>query len=396
MHNFLEFFGFKEDPFKITPDARYFFLSESHREALMSLEYLLISEEGFAVIIGEPGTGKTLTVKKFIEDNKENIKYAYILFPNLSPTELFEAILEDFGIRDFTGNKNKLFTKLKDVLIEGRKRGKKVLIIIDEAQNLPIETLEELRILSNLETEDLKLLQIILLGQPELEEMLNSKELRQLKQRITIFSKLRNLNSEEVKSYIELRISKAGGNVKLSKKAYQLVYKLSLGIPRLINVIMERALMAAFVDASNEIKPKHIRQGAESIGIFLKEEKKHSKLIKQGIYSVFIILLGIVLFLSGKGILEDGFIQTDKPAASHIQEDSVRTPITEAVVIVPMLNMRENPDRKSSVVYLLREGNRLEVLGRSENGWARVVFRDGNREIKGWVREKYIRLLKDS
>lgn len=269
-NNFLNFFGFEEDPFKITPDIDFFFNSKSHQEVLMALKYIYHSEEGFVVIVGEPGRGKTITIRKFLSQIPENMEYAYILFPNLSPEELLYAILEDFGIKIPNENitKNKLFSMLKDFLIEKKKEGKKIFIIVDEAQNLSIETLEELRILSNLETEKEKLLQIVLTGQPELEEKLNSQKLRQLKQRITVFIKLSNLSKDEVENYINYRLSKVGNSsVRITKKAIKEIYKLSKGIPRIINQIMGRALMSAFVNQETTIDKKHIKQAKQSLNL---------------------------------------------------------------------------------------------------------------------------------
>ncbi len=301
-NNFLEFFGFEEDPFKITPDIDFYFNSKYHQEALMALEYIYHSEEGFVVIVGEPGTGKTITIRKFLSQIPDNMEYAYILFPNLSPEELLYAILEDFGVqipKEENTTKNKLFSILKDFLINKKKEGKKLFIIVDEAQNLPIETLEELRILSNLETEKEKLLQIILIGQPELEEKLNSPKLRQLKQRITVFVKLSNLSKDETESYINYRLSKAGGSsVRITKKAINEVYKLSKGIPRLINQIMERALMAAFVNREYIIDTKHIKKAKESLKN-LESNKKNSKMknfIKLLIFLAIIIILFIGVY----------------------------------------------------------------------------------------------------
>ena len=401
MKDYLEFFGLSDDPFKITPDSHYFFLSESHQEALSSLKYLVESEEGFAVIIGEPGTGKTLTVRKFIDDLPPGeVRFAYVLFPNLSPEELFEAILEDFGIRSEGETKNRLFARLRDLLIEERKRGRKVLIIIDEAQNLPVETLEELRILSNLETSDTKLLQIILLGQPELEEKLNSERLRQLKQRITVFVKLRNFTEEETKAYIDFRISRAGrGNVKIDPKTYRLVYRLSLGIPRLINILMERALMAAFVDSTHEVKPRHVERAAESIGLRVKKEMLPSRATYLGVAGL--VLAGLLFFL-GAQIIKGGFENTPpaqkkpvveepelstlpRPEPTHEPEEKV------VYVSVPMLNMREAPSTSADVIYVLREGDELRVLDKGPETWIKVLYSDGGLEIEGWVNGKYVR-----
>jgi len=398
MKDYLEFFGLRDDPFKITPDASYFFLSESHQEALSSLRYLLETEEGFAVVIGEPGTGKTLTIRKFIDElPKENVKFAYVLFPNLSPEELFEAILEDFGIESEGATKNRLFAKLRDFLIKEREKGRKVLIIIDEAQNLPVATLEELRILSNLETKDLKLLQIVLLGQPELEEKLDSKELRQLKQRITVFVKLRNFTEEETKAYIDYRIVKAGrGNVRVNPKTYKLVYKYSLGIPRLINILMERALMAAFVDTSHEVKPEHINRAAESIGIRVEGESLPKVAIYTGVGGL--LLAGALLIGAQK--LIDHVNRTSSDRLSQITTGVVKAqqqtvglkPGDVVVVSVPMLNMREEPSTDAPVVYVLREGDTLRIIEKGKDTWIKVLYSDGNVEVGGWVNGKYVEL----
>ncbi len=375
MKDFLEFFGFKDDPFKITPDASYFFLSESHQEALSSLKYLLDSEEGFAVIIGEPGTGKTLTVRKFTDDLPEDVEFAYILFPNLSPEELFEAILEDFGIKAEGENKNRLFARLRDYLIEKRKAGKRVLIIIDEAQNLPVETLEELRILSNLETSDQKLLQIVLLGQPELEEKLNSSELRQLRQRITVFARLRNFTEEETRAYIDYRIARAGrGNVRIHPKVYKLVHRYSLGIPRLINILMERALMAAFVDGTHEVRKSHLERAAESVGIRMEGRKT---LLKPLVYTAF----AVVAVTGGVYLLNEQLINQIVPRS--IEENKV--------VAVPFLNVRQKPDPDSEVVYVLREGDKVLILGRGPGTWVRIRYSGTDFDVEGWVNGKYLR-----
>ncbi len=378
MRDYLEFFGFKDDPFKITPDSSYFFLSEAHQEALSALRYLLETEEGFAVVIGEPGTGKTLTVRKFVEELPENIRYAYILFPNLSPEELFEAILEDLNIKAEGGTKNKLFSLLRDYLIESRSKGEKVLVIIDEAQNLPIETLEELRILSNLETRDTKLLQIILLGQPELEEKLNSSALRQLKQRITVFTKLRNFSEEETRAYTEYRISKAGyGNLRINPKVYKKLYRYSLGIPRVINILMERSLMAAFVEGSREIKPHHIDRSAESIGLRVERRSFSASYI---MLTVFLITLaGIGVFFYKQSIFDSPKKVIQKAERSK-----------KVFVRVQMLNMREAPTPNSPVVYVLKEGDPLEILKKGPETWVLARFKGEGFTVEGWVNSKYL------
>ena len=386
MKEYLEFFGLRDDPFKITPDASYFFLSDSHQEALTALRYLVESEEGFAVITGEPGTGKTLTVRKFIDELPSDVEYAYIFFPNLSPEELFEAILEDFGIRSQGETKNRLFARMRDFLINKRLAGKRVLIIIDEAQNLPVETLEELRILSNLETENQKLLNIILLGQPELEHKLSSNRLRQLRQRITITHKLRSFSPDETKSYIDYRLAKAGGgNLKISRGVYRKVYKYSRGIPRLINILMERSLMAAYVDGDRKIKERHIKRAIESIGVSSKKISSSYIVFITIAVLISLFVAGLIIFSSmeKKSIIKTGNIYT-----KDLKEIPIKTK-KYVRVEVPMLNMREEPSPRSAVIFVLKEGDTLEVIEKGPDHWIKAKFLE--KGITGWINGKYVR-----
>jgi len=263
---YLEFFGLKEDPFKITPDYRYFYPSKTHRIADNLLKYVVKHGEGFAVIVGEPGTGKTTVIRKFISSLSDDIIYALILTPKLEPEEFLKVVLDDLGIHIEADSKHSLLKKFREFLEKKVAEGKKILIIVDEAQNLPIETLEELRLLSNLETANEKLVQIILLGQPELDEKLNSPQLRQLNQRITNKIKLLPLTEEETYRYIYHRLAIAGkGNIKFTDKAIRRIYRYSRGIPRLINVLASRSLMSAFMVGSFVIKPENVDAAKETL-----------------------------------------------------------------------------------------------------------------------------------
>jgi len=258
--DFLEFFNLAENPFRITPDPFYFYPSNNHNEILSSLNYAVEQKEGFFVETGEPGTGKTVTLKIFIEKWRDKAEIALIMTPRLSPEEFLLAVLEDLNIKlKNTTNKNELLKTFRDFLIEHSLSGKRVIIIVDEAQNLPDETLEELRLLSNLETEKEKLLQIILVGQPELKKRLLSENLRQLNQRVTVRTTLMPLTRDETFDYINFRLSKAGkGTITFEDKAKKLIYNTSKGIPRLINLISSRTLMAAYVEGDSHIKKRHV------------------------------------------------------------------------------------------------------------------------------------------
>lgn len=301
MRTFTEFFGFRQDPFKRTPDVEFYYPTKMHLDALDTLNYMLHSDEPFAVITGEPGTGKTITIKKFMNELPDNIVSAYILFPNLTPEELFMAILEDFNIHvDKNLTKNALFARLRDFLIEIGASGKKAVIIIDEAQNLPNETLEELRILSNLETEKEKLLKIILAGQPELDDKLDEESLRQLKQRVTLYVKLDNIHENDIKEYINSHLEKAGKSpVKIHNNVINKIAKITKGNPRLINTLMERTIIAAFLDNSHTITEHHLTSAIASVNTVISTiRRKRSVRNMQITAAAAVVLLVIaVLFL---------------------------------------------------------------------------------------------------
>jgi general secretion pathway protein A len=243
-----QFFGFKERPFKLIPDPDYLFLSKSHEEALAYLKYAVAEEEGFVEIIGEVGTGKTMLCRAFLENLGSDVESAYIFNPKLNATELLQAIIDEFGISADGNEAKSLIDALNSFLMEKRAEGKKAILIIDEAQNLSKEVLEQIRLLSNLETTKNKLLQIILVGQPELFEMLDSYELRQLGQRISLICRLKPLTYSETKQYIEHRIHVASSKpaAPFSRAAIRRIHRYSGGIPRLINIACDRALLAAY------------------------------------------------------------------------------------------------------------------------------------------------------
>jgi general secretion pathway protein A len=242
------FFGFKEKPFKLVPNPDYLFLSKSHEEALAHLNYALSQGDGFVEITGEVGTGKTTLCRAFLENLNDDTIAAYIFNPKLGPRQLIKTINDELGIPYKTDNTKDLIDNLNNFLMRQKIHRKKVILLIDEAQNLSKNVLEQLRLLSNLETSKEKLLQIILVGQPELSEALNSYELRQLGQRITLRYHLSPLNFRETIDYIQYRISIAAqkSGLKFDRAAYRPIYRYSLGIPRLINITCDRVLLTAF------------------------------------------------------------------------------------------------------------------------------------------------------
>jgi general secretion pathway protein A len=242
------FYGFKERPFQLVPNPAYLFLSGSHEEAMAHLVYAISQGDGFVEMTGEVGTGKTTLCRAVLENLDKFTEAAYIFNPKLDSLQLLKAINDEFGISSQGDNTKDLIDTLNAFLMKKKVEGKKVVLIIDEAQNLSEDVLEQLRLLSNLETTTSKLLQIILVGQPELSEMLDSHDLRQLGQRITLSCHLNPLTYRETREYIQHRIQVASQKpeVKFTRGAYRAVYRYSGGIPRLINIACDRALLTAF------------------------------------------------------------------------------------------------------------------------------------------------------
>jgi general secretion pathway protein A len=243
-----KFFNFKEKPFKLVPNPAYLYLSKNHEETLAHLNYALAEGDGFVEITGEVGTGKTTLCRAFLENLDTNTTAAYIFNPRLSPRQLIRAINDELGIKYDAEDTKDLIDKLNAFLIRKKARREKVILLIDEAQNLSRKVLEQLRLLSNLETNQEKLLQIILVGQPELGEILDAHELRQLSQRITLRYHLSPLDHKETAAYIRYRIHIAAQNaeIKFTRSALRQIYKYSRGIPRVINIACDRSLLTAF------------------------------------------------------------------------------------------------------------------------------------------------------
>lgn len=243
------FYGLSEPPFRLTPDPHYLYLSTHHREALGHLLFGIREGTGFIAVTGDIGTGKTTLLRALLRDLEANTTVGYIFNPALSDLELLQTINSEFSLPATSSSKKELVDELNRFLVAQKLAGKRVVVIVDEAQNLPPATLEQLRLLSNLETETTKLLQIVLVGQPELKELLGRPELAQLNQRITVRWHLEPLDRAETGRYIAHRLRIAGGPTTadiFSPAALRLIYRYSGGVPRLINIAAHRALLAGF------------------------------------------------------------------------------------------------------------------------------------------------------
>jgi general secretion pathway protein A len=327
------FFGFNERPFKLVPNPAYLFLSRSHEEALAHLTYAVIQGEGFMEITGEVGTGKTTLCRAFLEHLDDDTKTAYIFNPNLNSIELLKAINDEFGIPSDADNAKDLIDTLNAFLIEQKTQGKHTILLIDEAQNLTNEVLELLRLLSNLETAKHKLLYIILVGQPELKEKLNSHELRQLRQRISLSCRLIPLSLNDVRNYIQHRIHVASEKpgIRFADAAYRSIYNYSKGIPRLINIVCDRALLTAFGLDQKEITQKIVRASIEELtdrnGINKNSFKKRKNAIL--FFSIFSLLIFMVIYYHPGLFRVNGFLNspgTKKLDTLHSNNIKIQVP----------------------------------------------------------------------
>jgi general secretion pathway protein A len=265
-----EFFGLQEDPFRVNPDPRYLFLTPGTQEALTSLAYGIQNRYGIILMTGQVGTGKTTLLQAILDGlHQSQAVTAFIFNTRLSVRGLFNHLMTDFGILCESKTKTGKLSRLNQWLLDRFRAGQTAVLIVDEAQNLSVEVLEEIRLLSNLETSTEKLLQIVLSGQPELEAKLKRTELRQLRQRIAIRCRTAELSPEETEGYILKRVAIAGaeGRPIFSPEAIESVYLHSQGIPRVINILCGHALIHAFADQMSLVSAAHIAEVAKDFDL---------------------------------------------------------------------------------------------------------------------------------
>lgn len=259
---YTSFFGFTSKPFQLTPDPEFLFLSRAHKKALTYLNYGITENVGFILITGEIGAGKTTVLRSIIKKIPQGVRLARVNNTRVNSEQLIAMICEDFGIDVAGCEKTRMLSKLSDFIIDRYSQGERSIIIIDEAQNLKPAHLEEIRMLSNLETDKSKLLQIILVGQPELNLTLSIPELEQLRQRIAINTHISPLSRIETEAYIRHRLKVAGNenSLKIEDKVFDHIYDFSNGIPRLINIVCDFALLSAFADSRKDIDQPMIQE----------------------------------------------------------------------------------------------------------------------------------------
>jgi general secretion pathway protein A len=264
-----EFYGLVRSPFEMSPDPSFLYLGDAHREGLATLVYAVQSGKGFVMLTGEVGTGKTTLLHALLGQLDSTTNSAFIFNPRLDPLGFFRMLFDELGIGPPCESKAEYLLALNHYLIEKLAANEKVLLIVDEAQNLSSEMLEEIRLLSNLETPTSKLIQIMLVGQPELQELVDKPELRQLRQRIALRNQLRPFDQNEIFDYVNERLAKAGytGRGLFSKKAIKALFEVTEGSPRMINNVCDGALLVGYARMSVSIGPDEIWEVAEDLGL---------------------------------------------------------------------------------------------------------------------------------
>ena len=296
---YLDHFKFKEMPFGLTPNVGFFCQLKGHHEALNVLLFSLRSGEGFIKIVGEVGSGKTLLCRKLLDSLEEEFVTAYIPNPDLQPLELRRALARELGIEPtYLQDQHELLTAINQRLLQLHRDGRRVVLLLDEAQALPFNSLEALRLLTNLETEKTKLLQVVLFGQPELDEHLNQASLRQLKQRISFSYYLPLLTREDLDTYLFHRLSTAGYSfgTLFTAKARDILFQASQGVPRIINILCHKALLVAYGRGEAKVTHKTMRLAARDTEVATVSRKPFFISLMIGVIILLIIALCFYLY----------------------------------------------------------------------------------------------------
>jgi general secretion pathway protein A len=393
--NYLAFHSLHEDPFRLTPDPHYFYPSPDHYDALSSLEYAIQQREGFSVIVGGPGTGKTTIIRTFMARWKDEADIALVITPRLAPGEFLQAVLEDLGIPVSSLNKNEMIKTFRNALVERSLAGKRVVIIVDEAQSMSDETLEELRLLSNMETEREKLLQIVLVGQWGLEDRLASASLEQLNQRIGVKAVLRELSLPEMREYLNYRLIKAGkGTAGFSDNAFREIYRQSKGTPRVVNLLASRSLMAAYMEGMRKVEKRHVGHAVKNLSFKSPATRAKRARSRRFVAACALVLSLAIITYTGSHVwakvargfpagLTRAFAATETPV---VKTDAVVNVMHPTVVVAVNARLRQGPSTEAMTVGSAKTGDILQIVEeqQSDDGrsWFFVKTENGK---DGWV-----------
>lgn len=397
---YLEYFGLSEKPFGMSPDPAFFFESTEHKKAFDYLTFFTSQQEGFALIHGDVGSGKTTISRIFLNSlDKETYNTALILNPVTDEIGFMKELLKEFGVLREPNTKKELYDTLRLFLLEEFQKGKENILIIDEAQLLPYEMLEFIRLLSNIETDKQKILHTVFFAQPEFLDRLKDPRLRHLSQRITVTYGIRPLSYSEVKSYINYRLFKAGskGPLEFQDKAVRLIHIASKGYPRLINYICDRCLLVLYAQSTHTVDSHVVSKILVEESIPLSSVKKTVE--KRGLRQIPPMILGIILLVV-MGIIGSYFLfspsyspfPTAKNQRNSIQRDStpdtkkIPIPLKKVIVNVGAANLRTAPDMNSQRIGVILKGEALTVLAEQttedNRTWYKISLYEGR---EGWI-----------
>ncbi len=377
-----EYFGLRETPFSIAPDPRYLYMSEKHREALAHLVYGVGSQGGFVLLTGEVGTGKTTVCRCLLEQIPGDCEVAFVLNPKLSSLELLATICDEFEIaRPAENGRGKILIDLINTyLLNTHASGRRAVLIIDEAQNLSVEVLEQLRLLTNLETDRCKLLQVILLAQPEFNDLLARPEMRQLAQRITARYHLGSLTLTELDAYLSHRLQVAGlGSLRrdlFPGRSLRLLHRLSGGIPRLINVLCDRALLGTYVREQSVVTTAILRQAAKEVfGESRQVRSAHRRLPWRGVMAFALVVAGVAF----AGVYRQVLVAPPSASSSSLQTPQVEASVSDnSLAEAVPLRWPPDIDRANSEELAFSSLFRLWGLDDSQRGADICGFADQN------------------
>ncbi len=370
---YTEYYGLDEKPFALLPDPRFLYLGSSHREALAHLLYGIEEGEGFIEVIGQVGTGKTTLCRTLLDRVGHDVDVAFIFNPSRTELELLTAINREFGLPTTGKDRGELMEELNEFLIKGKAAGRRMLLVIDEAQNLAPELFEQVRLLSNMETEREKLLQIVLIGQPELEENLAKSELRQLRQRITVRWNLKPFDRAECEEYVQHRLRVAGrrtGRPLFTPRAMRLLYRESAGIPRLVNALCDRALLAGYAATKDRIDTKCVQAAARELSARPRSRGALWKTLGFGAGCSALTVAAVALAWQ-YGVIPAG-APKQSTAASAVPVDSAPAPVrsTASVPLMSLSATAEGPELESLAPLLMQRGAR----GTAADALAQVLY----------------------
>ena len=421
-------FRFAEAPFKATPDPRFYYSNQAFKNAWATLRLGIEARKGFIVITGEPGTGKTTLLRKAMQAFSSKIKTAYVSDTLVGGDDLLRLMLTDLALGDSKENRSAMIKRLTDYLIEQFEQGNTVALLVDEAQKMSLEGLEELRCLGNLETEKDKLLQIVLAGQPELEQKLDQPELRQLKQRIVLRCRLKPIARDEVQAYIDSRLYIVGYRSEdlFEPNAIEKIASYSSGIPRLINIMCDNALLAAYSRSARKVSACMVDIVAENLRLGSSGQEDHSDFNETrqwldpivGISGAIVLLsaLGVFLYSQESGLsvsdARSDFAREEKTATATAQEMAIaerdsRVPTaskpknferllhgsqqkrpskTRDLFVIEDSFVRAKPSRNAEIIATLTPGTRIQVTGPTGEYYA--VRARGMKTIRGYVHKE--------